>query len=86
VKSNCVPFLQLRILGNHQVLHKYLNRNTLFVATTTPTNTSKPVDESAVVAYLLDTVTGRVLHRVSHQGVQVRYRGRMFDWRKHAGI
>lgn len=46
----------------------------LFVATVAPKAAgdigSATPDEASLVAYLIDAVTGRILHRVTHQGAQ----------------
>jgi hypothetical protein len=57
----------MRILGDHTMLYKYLNRNTLFVATCP---LGAPGVEPHITVALLDTVSGRVLYRVRHQGAQ----------------
>jgi hypothetical protein len=57
----------MRILGDHTMLYKYLNRNTLFVATCPP---GSPGVEPHITVALLDTVSGRMLYRVRHQGAQ----------------
>jgi len=46
-----------RVLGDRSLLHKYLNRNAIFVAAL-----SRRLGYMSV--YVLDTVTGQVLHRV----------------------
>lgn len=65
---------QSKILGSRDVLYKYLNKNMIFVATVTPKAAqhigSATPEEAGLVAYLIDTVTGRVLHRVSHPFMQ----------------
>lgn len=51
-----------KVLGNRQVLYKYLNPNIILVASVN--------DQLAVLTmYLLDGVSGRVLHTVAHGGV-----------------
>lgn len=62
------------MLPNRDVLFKYLNKNLVFVATVTPrapglVGAANP-EESTMVAYLIDTVTGRILHRVAHPNTQ----------------
>jgi len=54
-----------RILGDRSTLYKYLNPNTLFVVTS-----PEPVPgvEPHVTAIVMDTVSGKVLYRVRHQG------------------
>eukprot|EP00271_Cylindrocystis_brebissonii_P014454 TRINITY_DN357_c0_g2_i14.p1 TRINITY_DN357_c0_g2~~TRINITY_DN357_c0_g2_i14.p1 ORF type:complete len:1028 (+),score=203.40 TRINITY_DN357_c0_g2_i14:1032-4115(+) len=64
---------QTKALGSREVLHKYLNRNLLFVATVAPQPAgSGPVspDEAWLTAYVIDTVTGRILHKAVHPGMQ----------------
>ncbi|KAL2651139.1 hypothetical protein R1flu_019267 [Riccia fluitans] len=65
---------QSKVLGSRDVLYKYLNKNTIFVATVTPKAAHHIGDatpeEAGLVAYLIDTVTGRVLHRVIHPSMQ----------------
>ncbi|MBA0694088.1 hypothetical protein Goari_004415 [Gossypium aridum] len=55
-------------------MYKYISRNLLFVATVAPKGSgeigSVTPEESWLVAYLIDTVTGRILHRVTHHGSQ----------------
>lgn len=55
-------------------MYKYISKNLLFVATVAPKAAgdigSVTPDEAWVVAYLIDVVTGRLLHRVIHQGAQ----------------
>ncbi|KAG0624001.1 hypothetical protein M758_3G216900 [Ceratodon purpureus] len=69
-----VSHTQTKVLPNRDVLFKYLNKNLVFVATVTPKNkdvvgTANPED-STLVAYLIDTVSGRILHRISHPNMQ----------------
>ncbi|KAJ3107135.1 hypothetical protein HDU97_004828 [Phlyctochytrium planicorne] len=52
-----------RVLGNRQVLYKYLNPNVLAVATLR--ETSKTTN---LYFYLIDTVTGSIFHRSSFPG------------------
>ncbi|KAI8612170.1 hypothetical protein BC830DRAFT_1067969 [Chytriomyces sp. MP71] len=52
-----------KILGNRSVLYKYLNPNLLALATLRETTTT-----STVYLYLLDTVTGTLLHRAEYLG------------------
>jgi hypothetical protein len=59
----------MRILGDHTMLYKYLNRNTLFIATAPPDYLAAGAEPHITVA-LVDTVSGRVLYRVRHQGAQ----------------
>eukprot|EP00245_Coleochaete_scutata_P017709 TRINITY_DN8832_c0_g2_i1.p1 TRINITY_DN8832_c0_g2~~TRINITY_DN8832_c0_g2_i1.p1 ORF type:complete len:1022 (-),score=187.79 TRINITY_DN8832_c0_g2_i1:311-3376(-) len=70
-----------KVLGNRDVLYKYLNRNTIFVATVAPlkdgsvpagVGVGEPAspEESALTVYIIDAVSGQILYRVSHQGMQ----------------
>jgi hypothetical protein len=69
-----VVHTQAKVLGNREVLFKYLNKNMIFVATVTPKSAgllgAASPEDSTVVAYLIDTVTGRILHRVTHPSMQ----------------
>ncbi|KAL4194055.1 hypothetical protein AMTRI_Chr05g57370 [Amborella trichopoda] len=71
-KSNEVVHTQAKVLTDQDVIFKYISRNVLFVATVAPKATdgigSITPDEAWLVAYLIDTVTGRILHRVTHLG------------------
>ncbi len=69
-----VVHTQAKVLGNQEVLFKYLNKNMIFVATVTPksgglSGAASPED-STVVASLIDSVTGQILHRVTHPSMQ----------------
>lgn len=62
------------MLANRDVLFKYLNKNLVFVATVTPRapeamGAAVP-EESTLVAYVIDTITGRIIHRVTHPAMQ----------------
>lgn len=65
---------QAKVMSDRSVLYKYIAKNILFVATVAPKGAgeigSVTPDESWLVVYLIDTVTGRILHRVTHQGSQ----------------
>ncbi|KAI8803180.1 hypothetical protein BJ742DRAFT_830227 [Cladochytrium replicatum] len=50
-----------RVLGNRQVLYKYLNPNMIAFATLKVT-----AESSSVFIYLFDTVTGSILYRAGH--------------------
>eukprot|EP01018_Ginkgo_biloba_P002301 Gb_00506 [translate_table: standard] len=73
-KSDEVVHTQAKVLTDQEVLYKYVSKNVLFVATVAPKAAgaigSVTPDEAWLVAYLIDTVTGRILHRVTHQGMQ----------------
>lgn len=65
---------QTKILGNRDALYKYLSKNLIFVATVTPKAAqhigAATPEEAGMVAYFIDTVTGRILYRVSHPSMQ----------------
>ncbi|GAB2284844.1 hypothetical protein Dimus_019297 [Dionaea muscipula] len=73
-KSNEVVHTQARSTADRDVMYKYISSNVLFVATVTPKASggvgSVTPDESWLVVYLIDTVTGRILCRMTHQGSQ----------------
>ncbi|KAL9262011.1 ER membrane protein complex subunit 1-like protein [Drosera capensis] len=73
-KSNEVVHTQAKSMGDRDVKYKYVSKNILFVATVAPKATggvgSVGPDESWLVVYLIDTVTGRILHRMTHLGSQ----------------
>jgi hypothetical protein len=59
-----------QILGDRSMLVKYLNRNTLFLAT--GDRPDAPVNEgSELTIHILDSVTGRHLFRHVHQVLQI---------------
>lgn len=61
-------------MADRDVMYKYMSKNLLFVATVAPKAAgeigSVTPDEAWLVVYLIDTVTGRILHRVTHHGAQ----------------
>ncbi|KAG8084794.1 hypothetical protein GUJ93_ZPchr0010g8563 [Zizania palustris] len=73
-KMNEVVHTQAKIIADQDVMYKYLSKNLVFVATLSPKATgeigSAAPEESWLVAYLIDAVTGRILHRVTHHGAQ----------------
>ncbi|CAA7039768.1 unnamed protein product [Microthlaspi erraticum] len=73
-KPNEVVHTQAKVNSDQDLLYKYVSRNLLFVATVSPKGAgeigSVTPEESALVVYLIDTITGRILHRLSHQGCQ----------------
>ncbi|KAK9102760.1 hypothetical protein Sjap_020014 [Stephania japonica] len=80
-RSNCpykeeleVIHTQAKVLADQDVMYKYISKNLLFVATVAPKAAgeigSANPDESWLVAYLIDSITGRVLHRVTHPACQ----------------
>ena len=58
-------YSRTRVLGDRSALYKYTNPNTLFLA-------SESADEGRlkVMAYLLDTVTGKLLYSIKHEDAQ----------------
>ncbi|TYH35998.1 hypothetical protein ES332_D13G234400v1 [Gossypium tomentosum] len=73
-KLNEVVHTQAKVIADQEVMYKYISRNLLFVATVALKGSgeigSVTPEESWLVAYLIDTVTGRILHRVTHHGSQ----------------
>lgn len=72
--SNEVVHTQAKVTGDQEVMYKYVSKNLLFLATVSP-KAFGPIgsvtpDESSLVVYVIDTVTGRILHRVTHLGSQ----------------
>uniref|UniRef100_A0A7N1A0J8 ER membrane protein complex subunit 1 n=1 Tax=Kalanchoe fedtschenkoi TaxID=63787 RepID=A0A7N1A0J8_KALFE len=72
--SNEVVHTQAKIIADQDVMYKYISNNILFVATVAP-KASGPIgsatpEESGLVVYLIDTITGRILHRMNHYGAQ----------------
>ncbi|WOL17489.1 ER membrane protein complex subunit 1 [Canna indica] len=72
-KMNEVVHTQAKVTAD-DVMYKYISKNILFVATVSPKAAgnigSAAPEEACLFAYLIDTVSGRILHRVSHQGAQ----------------
>lgn len=60
--------------SDQEVMYKYISKNLLFLATVAPKAVgpigSVTPDESTLVVYVIDTVTGRILHRMTHHGSQ----------------
>ncbi|KAG2691845.1 hypothetical protein I3760_08G025100 [Carya illinoinensis] len=73
-KLNEVVHTQAKVIADQDVMFKYISKNLLFVATIAPKASGefgKPTpEESWLVVYLIDTVTGRILHRMTHHGSQ----------------
>uniref|UniRef100_A0A0D9WE36 ER membrane protein complex subunit 1 n=1 Tax=Leersia perrieri TaxID=77586 RepID=A0A0D9WE36_9ORYZ len=73
-KMNEVVHTQAKIIADQDVMYKYLSKNLVFVATVSPKAAgeigSAAPEEAWLVAYLIDAVTGRILHRVTHHGAQ----------------
>ncbi|KAL3628413.1 hypothetical protein CASFOL_027459 [Castilleja foliolosa] len=71
---NEVVHTQAKVTADQEVMYKYMSKNLLFLATVTPKAIgpigSVTPDESSLVVYLIDTVTGRILHRMTHHGSQ----------------
>lgn len=65
---------QAKVTADQDVMYKYVSKNILFVATVTPRAAgyigSAAPEEAWLFAYLIDTVSGRILYRVSHHGAQ----------------
>lgn len=69
-----VVHTQAKVVADQDAMYKYLSKNTLFVATASPKSSgrvgSATPDESTLFVYVIDTVTGRMLHRMTHHGSQ----------------
>eukprot|EP00850_Spirogloea_muscicola_P006456 SM000030S11465 [mRNA] locus=s30:825005:831618:+ [translate_table: standard] len=59
-------YTQAKVLGDRNVLLKYLNPNTAFIATTAAFADRQKPATNVLTAYLIDTVTGDILYRVTH--------------------
>ncbi|CAN6682001.1 unnamed protein product [Malus baccata var. baccata] len=73
-KLSEVVHTQAKVIADSEVMYKYISKNLLFVATVAPKGsgqigTATP-EESWLTVYLIDTVTGRILHRMTHHGSQ----------------
>ncbi|XP_057434689.1 uncharacterized protein LOC130727550 [Lotus japonicus] len=73
-KPNEVVHTQAKVMTDYDVMYKYISKNILFVANVAPKasgeiRTSTP-EEASLVIYIIDTVTGRILHRMAHHGCQ----------------
>ncbi|KAL6215585.1 hypothetical protein ACLB2K_015014 [Fragaria x ananassa] len=74
-KPNEVVHAQAKVIAaEDDLMYKYVSKNLLFVATVAPKGsgaigTATP-EESWLTVYLIDTVTGRILHRMTHHGAQ----------------
>ena len=65
---------QKKVLTDQEVLYKYVRKKVLFVVIFAP-RVVGPIgivapEEAWLVAYLIDTITGWILYRVTHQGMQ----------------
>ncbi|KAG5244266.1 ER membrane protein complex [Salix suchowensis] len=73
-KSNEVVHTQAKVIADQDVMYKYISKNLLFVATVSPKASgdigSATPGESQLVVYVVDTVSGRILHRMTHHGSQ----------------
>ncbi|XP_047329563.1 ER membrane protein complex subunit 1 [Impatiens glandulifera] len=73
-KPNEVVHTQAKVMAEQELMYKYISKNLVFVATVTPKASgeigSATPDESQLVVYLIDTVTGRILNRMVHHGSQ----------------
>uniref|UniRef100_A0A7N0V3D0 ER membrane protein complex subunit 1 n=1 Tax=Kalanchoe fedtschenkoi TaxID=63787 RepID=A0A7N0V3D0_KALFE len=72
--SNEVVHTQAKIIADQDVMYKYISNNLVFVATVAP-KAAGPIgsatpEESGLVVYLIDSITGRILHRMNHYGAQ----------------
>lgn len=69
-----VVHTQAKVIADEDVMFKYISKNLLFVATISPKAIgeigSVTPEESCLVVYLIDTITGRILHRMTHHGSQ----------------
>ncbi|KAJ1396408.1 WD40/YVTN repeat-like-containing domain superfamily [Sesbania bispinosa] len=73
-KTNEVVHTQAKVMTDYDVMYKYISKNLLFVANVAPKasgeiGTATP-EEAWLVIYIIDTVTGRILHRMTHHGCQ----------------
>ncbi|KAF7817131.1 ER membrane protein complex subunit 1 [Senna tora] len=73
-KPNEVVHTQAKVMTDQDVMYKYISKNLLFVANVAPKargeiGTVTP-EEAWLVVYIIDTVTGRILHRMTHHGCQ----------------
>ncbi|KAI8547334.1 hypothetical protein RHMOL_Rhmol07G0187200 [Rhododendron molle] len=73
-KSNEVVHTQAKAMSEQDVMYKYVSKNLLFVANVAPKARGDiglvTPEESWLVVYLIDTVSGRILHRMTHHGAQ----------------
>lgn len=65
---------QAKVIADQDVMYKYISRSLLFVATVAPKASgdigSATPEEAWLAVYVIDTVTGRILHRMTHHGSQ----------------
>ncbi|CAI0441349.1 unnamed protein product [Linum tenue] len=73
-KLNEVVHTQAKVVADQDAMFKYISKNLLFVATVAPKASgdigSSTPEESWLIVYLIDTITGRILHRMTHHGAQ----------------
>lgn len=69
-----VVHTQAKVIADEDVMYKYISKNLLFVATVSPKASgeigSVTPEESWLIVYLVDTITGRILHRMTHHASQ----------------
>ena len=66
---------QTKVLTDHEVLYKlYVRKNVLFFVIDAPRFVgpigTTMLEQAWLVAYLIDTVTRRILYQVTHQGME----------------
>lgn len=73
-KLNEAVHTQAKVIADEDVMYKYVSKNLLFVSTVAPKAAgeigSATPEESWLVVYLIDTVSGRIMHRMIHHGAQ----------------
>lgn len=61
-------------MAEQDVMYKYISKNIIFVVTASPKASheigSATPEEASLVVYLIDTITGCILYRMTHQGCQ----------------
>ncbi|EPS59522.1 hypothetical protein M569_15283, partial [Genlisea aurea] len=71
---NEVVHTQTKVTADQDVWYKYVSKNLLFLATVSPKGVgpigSVTPDESSLFIYVINTVSGRILHRIAHHGAQ----------------
>ncbi|PPS02292.1 hypothetical protein GOBAR_AA18389 [Gossypium barbadense] len=89
-KLNEAVHTQAKLIADQDVMYKYISSNLLFVATVAPKASgeigSVTPEESWLVVYLIDTVTGRVLHRMTHHGSQGPVQAVSSHWLSHIDV
>jgi len=61
----------VRVLGDRNVLHKYINRNLLAIGIESPPD---DFEDASLQVLLVDTVSGRVVYHVKHEGARGPHR------------